>query len=97
MDKQGANDAPLARIGGEREEVAFSRPTDTSPFGKCEDRIDVPSPAALKELLAKLAMLEQKSLATYVRGVLEAHALLERERVKRIVASFGGDTTGMNL
>lgn len=75
----------------------FSRPTDTSPFGKCDDRIDVPVPSALKEIYTTLAVLDGKAMAAYVREVLENHALRERERVRRIVTTYGGDTNGMKV
>lgn len=75
----------------------LSRPTETSTFGKCDDRIDVPAPSALKEALTMLAVVDGKSLSSYVRGVLETHALHERERVRRIVQTYTEEGQGRNV
>lgn len=91
-----ANDVALAPVPREGEEPMYSRPAATSAFGKCTDRIDVAVPTELRELLSMLAMLDEKSLATYCREVLEVHAVLERQRLRKIIQTFGGDMEGKN-
>lgn len=90
------HDLSLARGPGEREESCLSRTTETCAFGKCVERIDVMVPEELKHLLSMLAALEGKAPGTYIRKVLEVHAILEREKLQRIVQTFGGSMNGGN-
>lgn len=48
-----------------------SRPSTTSPLGKCDRRIDVPVSEALEERLITMASLNGMSKAEYVSKLLE--------------------------
>jgi hypothetical protein len=71
----------------------FSRPQTVSVWGKCDSEMEVAMPGPLKDILSRLASFDGKPATTYVREVLESHALLERERVIRIVEATGGDVS----
>jgi hypothetical protein len=52
----------------------MTRPSNSSPLGKCDDRLDVPMPARMKEQLAALAIAAgYGSTGEYVREHLAAH------------------------
>ena len=52
----------------------MSRPSNSSPLGKCDDRLDVPLPSRMKEQLAALAIAAgYGSTGEYVREHLAAH------------------------
>jgi hypothetical protein len=68
----------------------LSRPSEASPFGKSDARIDVACASAFKDALRQLASLEGLTEAAYARRVLETHVILERERLTRMVEHLGG-------
>jgi hypothetical protein len=52
----------------------MSRPPVSNPLGKCDDRLDVPLPAQVKEHLAALAIASgYGSTGEYVREILAQH------------------------
>jgi hypothetical protein len=53
---------------------SMSRSPNSSPVGKCDDRLDVPMPSRMKEQLAALAIAAgYGSTGEYVREHLAAH------------------------
>lgn len=80
-----------------KDEPLFSRPTEASPFGKSNSRIDIPCATAFKDALRQLASLEGLTEAAYARRVLEVHVVVERERLTRMVEHLGGAVTWKNL
>jgi hypothetical protein len=49
----------------------LSRSGVSHPLGKCEDRLDIPVPAALKEKISAVAVLYGKGAAEWARDALE--------------------------
>ena len=64
----------------------FSRPASVSRLGKCDDTLpEVRVPSDLRSLLQLLASCEEKSLGTYIRDVLEHHAIFEQHKLRRVI------------
>lgn len=55
----------------DRSRAAFSRSGSTHPMGKCDDRLDIPVPTALKERISAVATLSGKGAAEWARDALE--------------------------
>jgi len=92
------DDSRLAEAAGQAEEApCLSRPSEASPFGKADARLDIPCALPFKELLRQLASLEGLTEAAYARRVLEVHVVVERERLTRMVEHLGGAVTWKNL
>mgnify|MGYP001143042011 CR=1 FL=1 len=54
-------------------EASFSRRGRTNPLGKCTGEITVLAPEEMREAIVSLALLHNKNLSEYVRGVLTTH------------------------
>lgn len=96
-DKRLRDDHPLAPRSREPEEPVLSRPTDPSPLGKREDRIDILVPADVKERAARVARLKGRpSLGSYARAALEHRLLLDEAEIDSIVRQTNGDAHWRN-
>ena len=71
----------------------FSRSGATHPLGKCDVRLDVPMPEALRDKIVALATLEGRSPSEWARDALEKLAegelIFMRRRMDR--SGAGGD------
>lgn len=74
----------------------MARPTSTSPYGKCDARLDVPVPSELKDAVAAIAFLHGVTVSEYVREVLEDHIHGKAARMKRY-AQRGNRSMGGTL
>ncbi len=66
------------------DERLYSRSGNSTPFGKCDERIDVPVPADTKDAITALAYSQGVTVAEYVRNLLfthvHGHAVMLRKR-----------------
>lgn len=81
----------------ERSRPAFSRSGVSHPMGKCEDRLDIPVPAAFKEQLAAVATLNGKTSAEWARDALEKVVAGEIAFMQRRMNGNGGPGDGTKV
>lgn len=92
-----SHDRALAVRSRQPEEPMLSRPPESGPHAKCDDRMDVPVSGELKARAARLARLKgYASAAAYARQVIEHQILLDEAEVDRIVSQTGGNVDWRN-
>lgn len=71
---------------------SFSRPAESAPREKCDERLDVPLPADVKGRAARISAVRGfQSVSAWARSVLEHELLAQEQEIDRIVAATGGD------
>lgn len=74
-----------------------SRSADSSPFGKCDDRADVPLPSHIKEKLSAMACMKKQNLAQYIRSLCIRHVVGEFEYASRMMTETVEGVDGTNV
>ena len=75
---------------------AFSRSGTTHPLGKCDARLDVPMPEALRDKIVALATLEGRAPSEWARDALEKLAEGELIFMRRRMTRDGSAGDGRN-
>ena len=87
-----ADDPALGVVAREPEEPMLSRTPESSPLGKCDERLDVLVPAELKARAARVARIKGfPSAGSYARARLEQDVLHDEAEIDHIVRLTGGD------